>query len=245
VPLGLRPKLAGPTSPRPTNALHDSFIRLQEAEQLRQQRKLDRAQRICESLLREHPDYMAALHTLGLVYADKKNHEQALNCLVRAIMLYPRSCSTLTALSGVYLELDAKEMAAETLEKARAIEPRNPNVLVTLGEIYRKEQEYELARDAFRQALDVEPGLIPAELGFGWACLHLGQNSEAVAAFETPLRRGVRSMEILLALANAPSSLITIYLLAELDRLGRSRLDANSECFLAFVRVVALDRSRR
>src|SRR5712691_7185779 len=105
----------------PLNPLQDSFIKLDEAEQLRQQGKLDRAQKICEALVREHPDYMAALHTLGLVLADRENYEQALNCLVRAVMLDPRSWTTLTALGGVYLRLEAKEMAALALEQARAI----------------------------------------------------------------------------------------------------------------------------
>src|SRR5438046_168590 len=82
------------SSARGTNPLQESFIRLEEAEQLRQQGKLDRAQRICEGLVREHPDYMVALHTLGLIYADKKNYQQSLNCLVRAAMLDSGSWST-------------------------------------------------------------------------------------------------------------------------------------------------------
>jgi Flp pilus assembly protein TadD len=233
------------TLKRGTNPLQDSFIRLEQAEQLRQQGKLDRAQRICESLLREHPDYMVALHTLGLIYADKKNYEQALNCLVRAAMLNPRSWSTLTALSGVYLELNAKEMAAQTLELARAIKPQDPSVLVTLGEIYRQEHEYELARDAFHQALDVEADLIPAATGFGWTCLYLGQNAEAVTTFENLLKRGARSMEILTALAYAPSSLITADLLSELDRLKPTQLDASLDNSPAFVRAAALDKTGR
>lgn len=230
---------------RGTNPLQDSFIKLEQAEQLRKQGKLDRAQRICESLLREHPDYMVALHTLGLIYADKKNFSQALNCLVRATMLNPRSWATLTALSGVYLELDAKEMAAQTLEMAKAIKPRDPSVLLTLGEIYRHEHEYELARDTYRQSLDVEPGLVQAAVGFGWVSLQLGNNSEAVTTFENLLRRGVRSLEILTALAYAPSSLVTVDLVSELDQLEPVGTDARDENASAFVRAAALDKSFR
>jgi tetratricopeptide (TPR) repeat protein len=127
--------VATSTPLRGTNPLQDSFIQLDRAEQLRLEGKLDRAQKICETLLRAHPDYMAALHTLGLIYADKKNYERSLDYLVRAVMLNPRSWSTLTALSGVYLELDANEMAAQALEQARDIKPQDANVLVTLGEI--------------------------------------------------------------------------------------------------------------
>jgi Flp pilus assembly protein TadD len=227
-----------------TNPLRDGFIRLEEAEQLQQQGKLDRAQRICESLLREHPDYLAALRTLGLIYADKKNFQQSLNCLVRALMLNPRSWSTLTALGGIYLKLGAMEMAAQTLEQARAIKPKDPSVLVTLGEIYRQKREDELTRDAFSRALEIDPDLVPAAIGFGWASLHLGQHSEAVAAFEKLLKRGVRSLEILTALASAPSSLITIDLLSELDQLERTQSDA-SDNFISFLRAVALDKCGR
>jgi Flp pilus assembly protein TadD len=88
---------------QPAQTVTAGFIRVDQAKQLRQQKKLDRAQRICESLVREHPDYVAALHTLGLVPADKENCEQALNYPVRAAMLNPRAWATLTALRGIYV----------------------------------------------------------------------------------------------------------------------------------------------
>ena len=69
--------------PRPPREL------LEEADRLRQQGKLDRAESICYPLVRRHPGYVAALHTLGLVYLDKGDFERALDCLVRASMLDP------------------------------------------------------------------------------------------------------------------------------------------------------------
>ena len=71
------------------HSLQDSFARVQEAERLRQQGQYDRAETICEALVRKYPDYMAALHTLGLVFADQHRFEEALDCLVRAAMLNP------------------------------------------------------------------------------------------------------------------------------------------------------------
>src|SRR5260370_26539889 len=230
---------AAPPSPqRGTNPLQDSFIRLEEAERLRQERKLDRAQKICESLVRQHPDYMAALHTLGLTYADKHNYEQALNCLVRAAMLNPRSWMTLTALSGIYLEFDAREMAAQALEQARAIKPKDGNVLVTLGEIYRQEREYELAKDAFRQAVALEENLGPAAMGLGWVCSYLGHNAEAAGLFEGLLNRGMSFLDVLIALTSLPPALVSIDLLSELDKLvcEQSEDRAKFENTAAFVR---------
>jgi tetratricopeptide (TPR) repeat protein len=237
-----------------TNPLQENFMRVEEAEQLRLQGKLDRAQRICEALLREHDDYMAALHTLGLVYADKKNYKQSLNCLVRAVMLDPGSWSTLTALSGVYLELHANEMAALTLEQARAIKPQDANILVTLGEIYREEREYELAKDAFSQAMQIEQDLVPAAKGYGWVCMYLGQYAEAARTFENLVKRGADSLEVLTALAYLPPSLISIDLLSELSKLTDRRAkhegpsapqETAFDSTIAFLRASALDKVER
>lgn len=231
---------------QPGNLLQDTFMRLEQAEQLRTEGKLDRAQRMCESLLRKHPDYMAALHTLGLVHADRKNYQQALGALHRAVMLNPRSWTTLTALSTVYLELDASEMAAQTLEQARAIKPQDTNVLVTLGEIYRKEREYELAKDAFAQALALEPNFVPAITGYGWACSLLGENEEAVAIFEGLVEGEVRTAEPILALSTLPSSLVNIDLLSQLENISLKPDETSAdENLMLFIRAAALDGAGR
>lgn len=233
--------------PRNANPLQESFIRLEEAETLRQQKKLDRAQKICESLLRSHPDYMAALHTLGLIYADKENYQRAFDCLARAAMINPRSWSTLTALSGVYLELDAPEMAAQALEQAKALKPNDPSILVTLGEIYRKEREYEFAKDAYRQALNVEPGLEPAASGLGWVCSYIGEYAEAAEIFEKLIDRKALSLSVLSALSSLPSAFVKTDILAELGKVARSETEdkAATDNAIAFMRAIALDKMGR
>jgi tetratricopeptide (TPR) repeat protein len=230
-----------------SNPLQDSFIQLDQAEQLRQQGKLERAQRICESLVRQYPDYMGALHTLGLIYADRENYQRAFDCLARAVMLNPRSWTTLTALSGVYLRLDAPEMAAQTLEQAKLIKPLDASVLVTLGEIYREEREYELAQDAFRQAVALDPKLAPAVFGLGTCCSFLGQYAEAAEVFERFVKGGLRFLDLLLGLASLPPAVVSIDVLGELDRVVREpkQTQAEFENFAAFVRAAVLDKAGR
>jgi tetratricopeptide (TPR) repeat protein len=102
----------------------EAFRQLEKAEALRVRGELDRARTLCEPLVARYPDYYGALYTLALIYGDKGHAPQALGCLVRAVMLDPRSWRALTALSAVYLELGAHEMAAQSLEQARRINPR-------------------------------------------------------------------------------------------------------------------------
>src|SRR6266568_3284750 len=181
--------------------VQNALARVQQAEQLRLERQLDRAQAICEGLIRDHPDYMAALHTLGLVHLDKDDYQRALDCLVRAAMHDPQNWGTLTALSAVYLRLNATEMAAQTLKRARAVNPEDVSVFLTLGEIYIEEREYEFARDVFRQALALEAHLAPAAMGLATACSYLGQFVEATQVLEAMIERGQRSLDVLVALA--------------------------------------------
>jgi tetratricopeptide (TPR) repeat protein len=190
---------------------------------------------------------MGALHTLGLIYADKRNFQRAFDCLSRAVMLNPRSWNTLTALSGVYLELGAKEMAAQALEQAKLIKPQDTNVLVTLGEIYREEREYELARDTYRQAAQLEKDLAPAAMGLGECSAALGEYPEAAAVFEELVKRGKRLLDPLFALAGLPASVVRIDLISELDRVVREASEdkAEFESSLAFARAAALDKAGR
>lgn len=229
------------------DSLQDNFTRLQEAERLRQQGLYDRAEAICEALVRTHPDYMAALHTLGLILADQHRFAEALDCLVRAAMLNPQNWTTLTALSGVYLRLGANKMAARTIAQATALKPDDPNVLVALADIYRKDREYELARDTYRRALMLDQSLVPAAVGLGWCYLNTGNPAESAAIFEGLINRGMRLLEPIRGLANLPASAVSIDLLPLLDNVvpdpGEDRKDFTNS--IAFFRATELDRAGR
>jgi tetratricopeptide (TPR) repeat protein len=228
------------------NLLQDTHRRLCEADELRQHRKFDHAQKICESLIREHPGYMAAHHTLGLIHAAKRNFDRAFDHLSRAVMLNPRSWMTLTALASVCLELRATDMAALALDQARAIKPRDANVLVMLGEVYIQEHEFERAKEAFREAIALEDDLYAAIMGLGFACEQLGQNAEAVELFKSLLKRGMSTLGVLLAFSSVPSAFINVDLLAELDKLSRNQADEREfEESAAFIRARALEKAGR
>ena len=220
---------------------------LEKAEALRRQGEFDRAYTLCEPLVARYPDYYGALHTLGLIYADRGQYPQALVCLVRAVMLNPRSWQALTALSTVYLELGASEMAGQSLEQARLINPRDPNILAMVGELYRAEREYELAYVAYRNALDLEPNLEIAAIGLGMCSLHLGRDAEAAMIFAGLVKRGVRSLALITALADLPPAFVSMDVLSVLESTTPAQHENKSEFehSIAMIKVAALDRSGR
>ncbi len=241
--VGTRPRLQR----HGATAVQDGFLRVQQAEALRLQGRFAEAEAICETLLQSRPDYVAALHTLGLVFADQERHGDALNHLVRAVMLNPLSWTALTALAGVYLRLGATEMAAQTIERAVAIEPNEAGVLLMQGDIRRAQCEYDLARDTYRRALTLEPGMVDAEIAMGWCCLEIGDCAAAAEIFERVARRRPRLIEPLRALAALPGGDVRLDLLARLPgaRPARGDDELGFRVAAAFIRSAALDRAGR
>lgn len=236
-----------PPSARPSPSSRQPRELLEEADGLRQQGKLDRAESICYPLVRRHPGYVAALHTLGLVYLDKGDFERALDCLVRASMFDPTNWMTLTALSLVYLRLGASEMAAQTLDRALAIRPRDASIFSSLGEIYREEREYEFAQRAYRQALALDPNLETPAIGLALCLSSLGQSADAADVLGKAYGRGIRSLQLLHVMTTLPPNTVRVDILGALDQLaaGRNTIDAAFKNTFSFARAAALDAAGR
>lgn len=221
------PQDPAPIWPGGTLGAKDPFVetraQLREAEQLRLSGQIDKAMALCERLVRQYPRYMGALHTLGMLYSDKRDYPRALGFLVRAVMRNPRDWRALTALSNVYLKLDAPEMAAQVLETARRLKPRDAGVLATLGEIYYQQREYEAAADAFRAANSLDKTIWEAEMRLGQCCVHLGQYEEAAAALENVARRRPAFVSALLWLPELPPGLIKSSYLSWIDKAAKGR----------------------
>ncbi len=227
--------------------LQESFLQLQEAVRLLGERKFDQAQAICESLIRYFPNYVGALHTLGLVFSEQGQNEHALDCFVRALMLSPRNKPVATALAEIYLRLGANEMAAQVLERAKSIEPQDAKALLMLGDVYQEDCEYELARETYRQALAIEPDLVQAAIGLGWCFSYLGQYPEAAEVFQGLIERGVRLLEPIRALSVLPASVVKIDLLAQLGKAVKESSEdtAEFENSKEFLEAAFLDRAGR
>lgn len=232
---------------RPEDPFNETRTQLQNAERLRQSGQTDKALAICEQLVKQHPRYMGALHTLGLLCADRRDYPRALGFLVRAAMLNPRHWRTLTALSNVYLKLDAPEMAAQVLEAARKINPEDAGILSTLGEIYHSQREYELAAETFSKALSLDRTLWAADMRLGQCCVHLGQYAEAAAALENVAKRRTTSINPLLWLADLPPAFVKPGLLSRIDKAvqGEHRDKADFESSVYFARAAVLDKTGR
>ncbi|MBX9778597.1 MAG: sulfotransferase [Xanthobacteraceae bacterium] len=242
------PSIRAPAAAAETaDPLRDAATQVHLAEELRQQKKFDRARKLCETLLARYPGYYAAQFTLGLIFIDRQQYSLALDALVRALMFEPQSWQALNALGAVYMKLGAHEMAAQTLERAARIKPDEPTVLIALGEVYRDELDFERAREAFRKAYALDDSIAVAGLGLGRCCAALGFYEEAAQVLERLMERGMGSISVLGELAELPRQVVSVDVEAALARIPRpaGENQASFASIAAFVRAAALDRRGR
>jgi tetratricopeptide (TPR) repeat protein len=219
---------------------------LQEADDLRQCGELDRAEASCVELIRRYPDYVAAFHTLALVYLDKQIYERALDCLLRAQMRDPENWLVLVALGLAYAKLGVTEMAVQTLNRALAIRS-DASVFAALGEAYRNDNEYEVAEDWYRKALALDQGMESSIIGLALSQTALCKYDEAATTLQAALKRGHRSLNLLHVVAALPRHKMNIEVLKILESLAAdwSRIDAESKNTFLFVRAGALHGAGR
>ena len=226
------------------NANDDVRLALKKANRYRARGELEKAIRLCEQLVVRFPTYMGALHTLGLLYTDRKEYPKALGFLVRAALLNPRDWRVLVALSDVYLQLGGVEPALRALREAARIEPEEAAISLALGRVYYRKCEFEKAERALRKVLSIDPSVWEADLLLGQTLLQLGKLEEGAEVLKRVNRRKPRLVSPLLWLAGLPPAYVKEDFLARLDRTKRAP-DEDPEDFessLAFARANVLDR---
>ena len=210
-------------SSRPADPLLPAAEKLKEAERLRQAKKFKHSKRLCEELVRDFPDYVGALHTLGLVLADMQQYESAASVLSKAAMLCPKDWRVHAALSGVNLKLNRADTAITNLEQAQQLKPGDLSLIGTLAEIYKDQKEYELAAECFEKIGEKEGFL--KELVFSLAVCyeHLGRLDKVHAIYEALLKQGICTVELVLGLAQLPQSLASDDVFSLLDKISDLR----------------------
>lgn len=188
------------------NPLVTSRQQLAAAEKLRKSNNPHEAKRTLENLLKTHPDYYAALHTLGLIESSLGNFNASFSALARAHAICPESSITLTALAGVHLKLGSRQLARDCIEASLRIASSDPNNLLTLAEILREEREYEEALEAYKECLRLEPSWREASLAHSIVLESVGRDNEAVEIVSEIVRRNPNDLDAILILCGIPSA---------------------------------------
>jgi predicted O-linked N-acetylglucosamine transferase (SPINDLY family) len=133
----------------------------------------------CMSVLKTMPDYPPALRVLGLIYSGLGQMERAVECVERAISLYPGISEWYDNLGALHGMLGHTPQAEAALRESVRIEPHNAPAWNNLGLALRILHREEEAESAHRTALSIDPNHSDAHLNLGTVLLGLGEIEEA------------------------------------------------------------------
>ena len=232
---------------RLSSAVIAAHAQLAKADKLRKAGNLPEAIKICESLIQKFPDYLGALHTLGLIHMSGRNYGAALSLLMRAAMLDPDDWTILTNLARLYLGLSAPELSARTLEQALAIKDDDADIHCTLGQIYDHQCEYERAAGCFEKALECDPNHKAAAYELGSSYVYMGRLEDAAPAFLQAHSIDRQFIAPIAALCQLPAGLVDLNLQSAIEAVQSSRGSDNEklEFWVSFSKAAVFDKLKR
>lgn len=199
-----------------------------------------RAKELCDALIAEHPEYVAALHLAGRIHLAIGEPRMGLEWLGKAAALAPD-------VSAIRASLDSAR-AALGIAAEGPVEPGPGDAAAeaAIGVALVAEREFARAAAHLRSAVSRDPSLADAWLGLGRALVQLGDESGAIAALEAHHRLKPDSIASLQILAQMPPASLGIDLDAALTRIAAlPDLSADDGTRLAFARASSLDRRGR
>jgi len=105
-----------------------------------------------------------------------------------SLELAPDDVGALMRLATAAVEIDALDRARSALSRALALAPDDPDVLMQLGVLAAREKRFDNALEWFERALKVDGSRGDAHLLRAKALLQLGQDSQAMLAFQDAIR---------------------------------------------------------
>ena len=132
----------------------DKNLLLTKAQNAELSRDFQTATRLYKELLRNEPDNLEYLSTIGSIYVKSNEDEKALPYYQRIIELFPHSVSAMNGIGAIYRRLKRYDESMEILQRALNENKDVANVYYTLGFTYREMGLYDEAIECFENVID-------------------------------------------------------------------------------------------
>lgn len=155
-----------------------------------------------DKLLQQKPDVAQARQLYGLSLSALGRDEEAIKQLEPILDAAPSDPAVLYGLGLAYLRL-GKPGLRVTLERLAAIPTGLPALHLLQGQAFLRDRDYDRALEELQAASKLNPDLPRLHFSLGLAHFMLGQNKEAIAAFETEAKQNPLDTPSLYYLADA------------------------------------------
>jgi protein O-GlcNAc transferase len=160
---------------------------LKRASALQQAGNAREAAAIYEWILARYPQHFDALHNLGILKAQGRRYEDALDLIRAALKINPRSAEANLNLGNALAESGQAEEALASYDKALAIKPRFAEALYGYGNALQKLKRHEEALASYDRALAILPDRAEVLANRGNTLHDLKRHEEALASYDRAL----------------------------------------------------------
>ena len=145
---------------------------------------LDDAENGYLALLRINPRDPEILHSLGIVYTQKKNFNEAINYLEKAIRIAPKDPAIPLHLANVLKLQGLFSQAIQLLETTIKTHPDYPPAFNNLGTVYYALGKLDEAIQAYHNAIKKYPAYVDAHYNLGLALAKKNRPNEAREVYQ-------------------------------------------------------------
>ncbi|NTW51246.1 MAG: tetratricopeptide repeat protein [Chlorobiaceae bacterium] len=145
---------------------------------------LDQAQSIYEEILETAPDHFDALHLLGVIAAQTRNHQRAVDLMGRAIDVFPHDPSCYFNRGLAFRELMQWDAAAASFSRAIALRPDYVEAWLSRGLVLQGAKRLREAIADYEQSIALKPDNAEAWLNRGVALGDLRELKAALASYD-------------------------------------------------------------
>jgi protein O-GlcNAc transferase len=170
---------------------------LQTAFEHHQSGDLPRAEAACRETLRVDPRHADALHLLGVIAFQKREHVAAVDRIGQAIDADPARPELHNSLGNVYRALGCPAEALGAFQRAIQLRPDFSIAYFNLGVVLTEQGQAAGAAACFERAVQLDPKNVPAWMNFGSGLLERGELDDAAACFECLLEQDSKNVAAL------------------------------------------------
>jgi len=161
-----------------------SLARLNEAFVLHQQGLLEQAKEIYDGILKDDPRHFDALHLLGVIAHQKKDHRVALVLIDKAIKINPTHAAAHSNRGNVLIKLHHFNEALKSLNLALSLDSNDPNIHTNRGDAFLKLNSCEAALASYDMAIKLNPYIAEAHTNRAAALMRLKRYEEGLTSYD-------------------------------------------------------------
>ncbi len=163
----------------------------------------ERSKSYFSRVLERFPDYVPALHGLGVLADAAGEKKEAIEYFQRAIELFPIAHFSHYHLAQIYLRDQEWDKALTAIESSLAVSPRFAPAYLDLGNLYALQKRLPLAGEAFERLLVLDPNNETAYNAISIVAARQGEFERAIEVLEGAVEKGVAAEETFVNLGRA------------------------------------------